>query len=289
MAKYNISKSEAKRLGIKRVKIDDAKKKKSEKKTTTKKTTLAFKESAAYKSLSQEAKDFIDLSYNAISAGGEQEMRMLSNAITQAQAIADPYYKSQLAILKAEVTGKIAEQTQDFEARRNIIETTRKELAEDISRNKEFLTLEQQVEIGREIRSYDEDLLTIADQAAEKGITFATGARSRALAEERRATQYQDVIMSSQRKFNLQMKELELKAARGDTEAQKQLEDIQVKNIFELQRIGRSAEQVLGTAALPPITGYEPTGGIMGTLEEEKRKSVLSDIAGFTDLQKGII
>ena len=255
----------------------------------TKAVTAAFKDTDAYKALSQEAKDFVDIAYNLIEVGGEEEARMFTNAIAQAQAVADPYFKTQLALAKAEVFSAVAEKNFDYETRKEVIERARGELMEDIASNKEFLSLEQQAEIGRQVKEYDLDLLAIADQAAEKGLTFATGARSRALAEERRGEQYQDVVQSGKRRYNLQVKELELKAARGDVDAQKELEALKTKRGFSLQQIGRAAEEVLGSANVPAIDGFAPTGGALGKIEEEKRRAVTSDVAGFMTLQKGFI
>ena len=229
------------------------------------------------------------MSYNLIEIGGEDEARQFSEAIKQAQAVADPYFKTQLALAKAEVMGSIAERNNDFETRSSIIKRTRDELLADVKSNSEFLTLEQQAEISREAKQYDEDLLSIADQAAEKGLTFATGARSRALAEERRGTQYADVVQSSNRTLNEKKRELGLKAQRGDTAAQEELASLAREQGFALQGIGRAAEQVLGSANLPAISGYTPTGGAIGKIEEEKKKAITSDIAGFMSLQKGFI
>jgi hypothetical protein len=249
----------------------------------------AFKTTAAYQALPQGIKDFVDIAYNLIEVGGEDEAKLFSNAITQAQAVADPYYKTQLTLAKAEVLGSIAEKNADFETKREIIQRARDELLADVGSNKEFLSLEQQAEISRTVKTYDEDLLSIADQAAEKGITFATGARSRALAEERRSAQFSDVVQSSQRQYNFKIKELELKAARGDTDAQKQLSALSGQKTFAMQQIGRAAEEVLGTANLPAVEGYAPTGGVLGKIEEEKRKAITADTTGFMNLQRGFI
>ena len=252
-------------------------------------TGKKFQETNEYKSLPPESKDFVDIAYNLIEVGGEAEAKFFANAVAQAQAIADPYYKTQLSLAGAEVLGAIAEKNNDFETRKEVIERVRDELMQDVSSNKEFLTLEQQADISRNIRQYDEDLLTIADEAAEKGLTFATGARSRALAESRRGEQFQDVIQSGQRRFNFQIKELELKAARGDTSAQKELEALTGQKGFALQQIGRAAEEVLGSANVPAIPGFTPTGSALGKIEEEKRRTTISDVSGFLNLQKGFI
>ena len=251
--------------------------------------TAEFKDTDAYKALPQEMKAYVDLSYNLIQFGGEAEAQLFANAIKQAQAVADPYYKTQLALAKAETLGSIAKTNNDYETRSEIIRRTRDELLADVSANKEFLSLEQQAEISRTARAYDEDLLSIADEAAEKGLTFATGARSRAIAEERRGTQYADVVESSGRRFNIQKRELELKASRGDVDAQKQLEALSRDRGFILKDIGRKAEEVLGSANLPGSKGYVPTGGTLGEIEEKKRRAVVQDTGAFFELQKGFI
>lgn len=252
-------------------------------------TTAAFKSTDAYRALPQSVKDFVDIAYNLIEVGGEAEAKFFSNAVAQAQAVADPYYKTQLALAKAEVIGSIAEKNSDYELRSEVITRTRDELMSDVASSRDFLSLEQQADVARTIKSFDEDLLTIADQAAEKGLTFGTGARSRELAESRRSSQFADVVQSSSRKYNFQQKELELKAARGDVNAQKELAALRAGKGFALQGIGRAAEQVLGSANLPNIEGFTPVGGTTGKIEEEKRKAIVSDTAGYLNLQKGFI
>ena len=252
-------------------------------------TTAAFKSTEAYRALPQGVKDFVDIAYNLIEVGGEAEAKFFANAVAQAQAVADPYYKTQLALAKAEVMGSIAEKNSDYEFRSEIIKRARDEIMADVSSSRDFLTLEQQADVARTIQAFDEDLLTIADEAAEKGLTFATGARSRSLAEERRSTQFADVVQSSSRKYNFQQKELELKAARGDVSAQKELEALTASKGFALQSIGRAAEEVLGSANLPSIPGFTPVGGTTGKIEEEKRRAVASDTAGYFNIQKGFL
>lgn len=234
----------------------------------------AFKGSEAYKALSKDEQDLVDLAFSSFSGTPEQQ-KIFADALEQAQALADPYARTQMILARGEFESKIAYLQGDLERASEVIKRTRDQISEDVTSGKEFLSLEQQAEIAREKTNYDGDLLNIADQAAEKGLTFATGARSRALAEDRRTTQYQDVIQSSQRQYNFKKKELELKAARGDIDAQKQLQDIQKKSEFNLESIGRSAEKVLGTANLPGGSGYTATGGVLGDIEQDRRKSII--------------
>lgn len=238
-----------------------------------------YKDSAAYKALPKDQKDLVDLGVTSF-LGTPQQQQAFTDALTQAQTLADPYAKSQLALFTAEFQTSIARTNFDYNAEKAALERTRQTLAEDLISGREYLTLEQQADMARQLRAYDEDLLAIADQAAEKGLTFATGARSRALAEERRGTEYQDVIQSSRRKFNFQVKDLELRAARGDAEAAAKLNTIQGQRGYDLAKIGQSAERILGTANLPAIEGFTPTGKSIGQVEQERRKSIL-DFASY--------
>ena len=241
--------------------------------------TGAFKDSSAYKALSADERELVDMAFSTFS-GTEEEQRIFSDALRQATEMADPYAKAQLALFRGEYESKIAYSKGDLERASEIITRTRDELSQDVSSAKEFLSLQEQAEIAQETTKYDEDLLTIADQAAEKGITFSTGARSRALAEERRGAQFQDVIQSGRREFNFRTKELELKASRGDIDAQKRLADLRAKSSFQLEDIGRSAEKVLGSTNVPGGTGYNPTGGVLGSIEQSRRESVI-DLASM--------
>lgn len=239
----------------------------------------AFLNSPAYLALSLELRELVNLGYSSF-IGTPAQQRAFADALTQAQELADPYAKSQIGLFKAEYGTAIAKITSDFAAQKEILERTRTELVENLVSGKEFLSLEQQAEMARTLKGYDEDLLTIADQAAEKGITFATGERSRVLAEERRGTQFQDVTQSSRRRHNFQVKELELKAARGDESAKKQLASLEAGRGFDLERIGLAAERVLGSSGVPISEGFRPVGGALGSIEQERRKSIF-DIASL--------
>jgi hypothetical protein len=248
---------------------------------------MAYKDTDAYKSLSAEEKDAIDLAYGAISVGGEIEAKQLSDAIKNAVAIADPYYAAQMNIFKGEFDAKIAEQKGDYESKYRIIKETRDRLAEDVSADSSNLTLEQQADMATVVREFDEDILAIADEAADKGLTFATGARSKILADKRRAEQMQDVVQSSSREYNYKINQLKIKAQRGDEDAAAELAELETSNTLALQGIGRAAETVLGSANIPAITGYTPVGGVIGSIEEDKRRAVLSDVGSMMQLNQG--
>jgi len=247
----------------------------------------AYKNSAAYQALSAEAKNFVDLGYDTISVGSELEAQQLSDAIAHAVGVAEPYYRAQLILALGEIQGAIARQKGDYETKYRIIKATRDRIAEDVSIQSGNLTLEQQSDLSKIVRGFDEDLLAIADTASEKGLAFATGARSKILADERRREEYQDVVQSSKREYNYKINELRTKASRGDEDAAAELADLEKGNTLALQKIGRTAETVLGSANMPNVPGYVAGGGVIGSIEEDKRKSILSDVTGMMQLQKG--
>ena len=249
----------------------------------------AFRDSAAYRALPNDLKSFVDMSYNLITVGVESDAKTFAAAIEQAKAIADPYLAAQLTLAKGEIFSSVAKANNDYETAHEIITRTRDELLKNVSLNKDALTLDEQATLAREATQYGYDLQDIANTAAEKGLTFATGLKSRTEAETRRTTQYQDVIQSDQRDYNLKVAELEAKAQSGDTDAQAKLAALNKDKSTTLADIGRNAESVLGTniATSMRIEGYTPVGGVTGTIKENVDKKMLADVAGFVDLQKG--
>jgi len=243
-----------------------------------------FKNTEQYQSLSDEEKEIVDLMFGLIRTGGEKEAQLFGDAIQQAIAIADPWAKAQGALLLAEFAIHIDETIFGAKAKMEAVQRARDVLMEDVGNRKEFLTLEQQAEISRQVQSYEQDILSIADAAADKGLTFATGYISRQRAEELRAVEHEDVIQSRKRDFNFRIKELKLRAARGETEAQAELERFQKEEEFSLRKIGQAAETILGSGGVPTETGYTPVGGITGSLEEEKERRIISDVGGIVDL-----
>lgn len=237
----------------------------------------AYKDSDAYKSLPQDLKDLVDLGYSSF-IGTPEQQKNFTDALTNAQALADPYAHSQLLLATAEFQLAIAKSNNDYKAQVDILNRTRQSIADDLKLNADHLTLEQQAEMARATTAYNEDMLTIADAAAEKGLTFGTGARSRSMAEDIRTTQQQDIVQSSNRSYNFQMDDLKARAARGDTEAQAQLDNLSKNNEFNMSSIGQAAERVLGSggAAGLNLPGFTPQGGALGSIEQDRRTAILN-------------
>ena len=265
---------------------------------------VKFKDTAEYKNLSQDMKDFVDLSYNLIEFGGEDEAKQFTNAITQAKGIADPYFKAQLTLALGDVQAAIAKQNGDYKTAKDLIDNANKELQDNLTANRDLLDLNNAAEIARAFEQYTQDSLAIADQAAEKGLTFNTGAKSRELAQAQRDTQNLDIVESRTRTYNAYVADLTRKATAGNEEARIKLDDLGRTKTSNLSGIGRAYESIVGSGAMntediDPITpgvqtiaggtGYTPIGGVIGSMEEAKRKSMISDTNAFYNLQNPIL
>lgn len=249
----------------------------------------AYKDSSYYKSLTADQKALIDVSYNVLDMGNDADYAALTKAIEAASAIADPYEKAMLAMATAEITSNIAKIGGDYETASAIIKDAQKSLMETVVMNKEYLTMEQQADLAIAAKQYDKDLLGIANDASEKGLTFATGELSRQGAEIKRKDAYQDVVQTSNRTLNYKTKALEMQAAQGDREAQLKLQDQQNQKQFNIQRIGQEYEKLMGSANAPDIAGYTKVGGLIGTIKEDKDKKFADLVKSYYGLNLGAV
>ena len=255
----------------------------------SKKSQAAYKTTSFYTSLTADQKSLIDTSYGVLDVGDDADYEALTKAITAAAALADPYEKSLLAMARAEIDSNIAKVAGDYKTSSDIIKNAQASLIETVAANKEFLTLEQQSDLAVTAQQYGKDLISIANDAADKGLTFATGEQSRIGAEARRSTEYANVVQTTNRAFNFKTKSLEMQAAQGDREAQLKLQDIQTNKQFNIQKIGQEYEKMMGSSAMPDLAGYTKVGGLTGSIAEDKQKKFADLVKSFYGLNQGAV
>jgi hypothetical protein len=254
---------------------------------------VAFRNSEAYQGLTQEEKDLVDLSFNLVTVGNEQDAKLFADALKAAKDKADPYFKAQITLATGEIGAKIADLNNDYDTKKSIIERTRKELGEDIDLASDSLTLQEKSDLAQVAKGLDHDLLTIGDQAAEKGRTFGSGYMSRDYAEQLRKEEADNVVQSTERDTNQKLAQLKIKAQRGDLDAQQQLKTLEQGKTSSLGEIGRSAEQLLGSTGVTNVPGltpsYTPSGGVTGTIEEDKANAIIKDTNSFKELGSAFV
>lgn len=252
--------------------------------------SYAYRNSEAYKSLSQEDKDFIDIAYGSFAAENSQQMELLTRAIDQAIKLADPFSKAQLSLAKLAIVDKIAETTNDYSFKEEQTKRIRDELFEDIALSSESLTLEEQAQLAEIGREFDQQILSARDKAAETGTTFNTGRASLEESEALLQARTAGTIESLNRRTTFGLKQLELKAERGDSQAQAELDQLKFKRGLDIRALTRSAESTLGTKEASKLGGIDLgqlVGGVEGEIESERKQSIREKIAQFFSLGQG--
>lgn len=225
----------------------------------------------SFKALPRDMQEIALYNYNIQKANDKDKAEKLSAALEQATQMADPYWRNIILIAQDEVMRGFEQAEGDMnssvERQQRIIQN----INEDLSRNKDFLSLEQQSELSNISRNYEFAHDQLLDSAAGAGLTFST---KRKIAEKRLSEENQGMVESTNRRYNKQITSLTTEAERGNTEAQKEIENIQ-RNIRESKtNMGRSAETYLGTGNLPTLSGYTPLGNVPGQVYEDKVKDV---------------
>jgi len=254
--------------------------------------TTAYKDSQAYQDLPDALKDLVDTSFATLFKGEEADFVKLNEAIKQAQAIVDPFFAAQLALTRASLVDSVARTTKSFEFGQEAIKRIRDELIEDISLAGEQLGLEEQAQLSSAIRQFDTNVLDLRDAAAQKGTTFGEGRLTLSGDIEQAQTESAEIIQSTRRKANFQRQELSQRAQQGDRGARAKLAEGESDFGFDLQDIGRRAEEILGStgatglaADAPELSGVNFVGGVLGNIEVQRQQSFARELGVFFDAQ----
>jgi hypothetical protein len=257
---------------------EDKKEKKSSKKSSSSSSSDKLKKELkeagvwdTYKNMSSEQQEFIAYNYKIGKSDSKEDIKIYQEALDEATKQADPYWKSYLLVAQDEVQRSVDEaiKTTESEVEKNqrLIDS----LKENLASNKDYLSLEQQSDLATLAQNYEVNQENLVQGAADTGLTFST---KRKIAEQRLAESQTGMVESTTRKYNKQIRDLETEAARGNTEAQKEIEELQRKLSSNITSIGREAEAKLGSENLPAISGYTALGDVSGDLYEQKTKDI---------------
>lgn len=271
MARYNVSKREAKKYGIKRVLIDDkdredkkAKKERKKREKEAKKAREAQEKRLKELSRGASAELLNDPAFQQLTDDQKlvalyqekiqrednvQKQAWMEEALNEAIEQSEPYMKNELRIAQDEVKRGFAEAKGDYKTSAEILNRRIDNIEQDLEENKEFLSMEQQAELSRVAQGYEIQRDNLVETHALSGMTFST---KRQLAEKRMTDEEKGIVESTKRQYNKKIADLQKEADRGDLEAQKQLEDLQRQLNEDLTRMGREFEEEYGTENLPP-------------------------------------
>ena len=226
-----------------------------------------LKNDPSFKSLPADLKEITIYFSHLLKANDQQKAEALGKALEMATEQAEPYWKSMLLIAQDEILRTFEEAQGDYDSSLQRQQRIMRNINEDLTTNKDFLSLEQQSDLANLKRNYEIIQEQVIEGAAEKGLTFST---RRQLAEQRLAEENQGLVESTNRRYNKQLSDLQTAAGRDTEEAQAAIEDLERRMGTFTTDLGRSGEIYLGSGNLPALPGYQPIGDITGGMYEEQ-------------------
>lgn len=230
----------------------------------------------SFQSLSPDMQEIAIYNYEIQLANDKQKAEALASALELATEQAEPYWSSILLVAQDELLRGFEQAEGDYESSVARQQRIMENISQDLTSNREFLTLEQQQALTDLSRNYQVNQERLIEGAANAGLTFST---KRKIAEQRLSEENTGMVESSTRRYNKNIEDLQKSASRGTVEAQETLADLERGFGDYTQNLGRSGETYLGTENLPELPGYQPIGDITGGMYEDK----VRDIAERTD------
>jgi hypothetical protein len=225
----------------------------------------------AFKALPRDMQEIAVYNYNIQKANDADKAQKLGIALEQATRMADPYWRNIIMIAQDEVLRGFEQADGDYDSSVQRQQRIVQNINEDLTKNRNFLSLEQQSDLTNISRNYEIAHDQLLDSAAGAGLTFST---KRKIAEKRLSEENQGLVESTSRRYNQQITGLETEAQRGNVEAQKEIEDLQRRIGESKTSMGRSAETYLGSAGLPQLEGYSALGNVPGQIYEDKTRDI---------------
>lgn len=237
-----------------------------------------------YKALTPDDQKFISSYAETLASNDVNNQKILAQALEDAKAAADPYFKEKIRIVQDELLGALGEQKSDFASKKAALEQKIADITTDLKTGKDRLSIDEQAELARQGRTYKNQLDNLMENVSSTGLTFST---KRTLAESQLATENADVVESTQRSFQRQLEDLQLQADRGSAEAKKAIADYERIYGENVTKLVRGAEANIGTGNLPDVSGSgaAPLGGISGSIETEKMNDITARAEALASLR----
>lgn len=176
-------------------------------------------------------------SYNPTIQGIDAQISKLLDDLNTGKRRYDEEFQEQLASLQLD--RETAKGTLDYNI--NQLDTRIKQLQEDLTRNKEYLTLEQQAALSDQLRNYKKQVDNMRETMAQRGLSESTIKEE---AKKELEAEHQSVITGLQRKYEYQVQTEELTAQRGTEEAEAQKANLQRLYQIDLQKFQQQEEQL---------------------------------------------
>lgn len=239
-----------------------------------KKLKEALKEKGAwdyYQGLSPDQQELAAYNFAIGRADSKQDAQFLTEALEEATKQAEPYWKSFLEVARDETIRAFDDTRNEYGYQKEELEKKIARIGEDLSKNRDFYTLEEQSDLAKLKQSYEQQRDGVIEDAASKGLTFSTKRE----VPLKQLSEYNDnVVQSTQRAYGKKIEDLTTESERGITDTTARIGALETEKNAKLTDIGREAEQKLGTENLPTLEGYSPLGSVSGDYYEKKTADI---------------
>lgn len=231
-----------------------------------------LKDDPYFAQLDPESQALIAYYYNISSKQDTDRVNAFKDALDAAEAEADPYWREQISIVKDELTRTMQGYEMDLSTQEKSLQNKISRINEDLTYNKSFLTTEQQAELSRQKKQYEYDLQDTRDTMASRGLTFSS---IRNQAEERLGESYEDTVGSATRKYDYNIRNIEVESTRNISDIGDQIANLKETTARAETSAVRKTEGYLGSSNLTDYSKYL-LGGITGSMTGEKASDVLT-------------
>ena len=234
----------------------------------------------SFKALPSDMQEFLKTYYSTISTGSKENQERLLKALDIAQGQSNAYIGEIIRTTKSELERQIGIKTDDANSQIQELVTGINRIKQDLATGEGDLTVEEQAELKRLQRNYEIKLDSLRENVASAGLTFSS---RRALAESRLEEEQADYIESTERKFARELRDLRLRASRGEEDAQTKIAEIERNRGIDVATLSRTAEQKVGTANLPS-SAQGTIGGVAGEVVNKQWEDILARAKGLQSL-----
>jgi len=197
--------------------------------------------------------------------------KKLAESLDEATKQAEPYWKSFLEIARDETIRAFTDTEHEYGYQKEELEKKIAQIGEDLVKNRDFYTLEQQSDLAKLKQSYEQQREGVIEDAASRGLTFST---KREVPLQQLSAYNENVVESTNRAYAKKFEDLTTESTRGIQDATSRISALDTEKKAKLTDIGREAEQKLGTDNLPTLEGYTPLGSVSGDFYENKVKDI---------------
>lgn len=241
----------------------------------------------SYQKLSPDQQELVKYNYQIANEDSKDASKKLAQSLKEAQKQADPYWKSFLKVAQDEVTRSYDDTMHTADFQKSELETKIADISEDLAKNRDFYTLEQQSDLAKLKMSYEQQRDGIITDAADRGLTFST---KREVPLKQLENYNANVVEATNRDYQKRQDDLATDSQRNIDESNARLAEIERQKQVDITGIGRKAEAELGSDNLPKLEGYDPLGKISGDLYQkqvadiEQRKQAIFNEKNQTSL-----